>query len=188
MVAGSNIQDVTGGPQPYSLAANVPLRFMGLSIDSLTYGNPKGAFGSGHQTDEVTEPGIWRQAERFYGFIGIDAITKMRDRCGHRDTYAIGNHQNDLVEYLMKFGGQYSGLILRGLGDSPGPVKVEIYVDGLFKANPAWDKPNNCNQDVALDIPDIPYGTHAIAVKFVNDFFRPPLDRNLYLDALLVTR
>jgi hypothetical protein len=156
---------------------------------SITGGLPKGAFGSGGQTDEVTEPLDWRWSEWFYGHRGIDQITWQYDACGGWHNYAIGWHQNDLIEYLMKFGGQqYSRLVLRGIADCPGPVELAIYIDGQYRVFAAWDNNNDCNQDVAVDIPGIPYDTHAIAVKFVNDHYNPPEDRNFYLDGLLVER
>ncbi len=99
----------------------------------------------------------------------------------------MGWHQGDLIEYLMKFGGDYSRLILQGIADRPGPVEVEIYIDGQYMATAAWDNNDDCNQDAAVEIGGIPYGTHAIAVKFTNDYYNPSVgDRNFYLDGLLV--
>ncbi len=157
-------------------------------IQSLTAGEPKGPFGAGRQTDEVTEPETWRYSEYFYGHQGIDRIAWENDDCGVPHNYAIGWHQNDLIEYLMKFGGEYSRLTLRGKAHRPGPVKMEIYIDGYYKATAAWDANNGCNQDASVDLLGIPFGTHAIAVKFVNDASGPGWDRNFFLDGLLVTR
>jgi len=101
----------------------------------------------------------------------------------------MGWHQGDLIEYLMKFGGDYSRLVLRGIADRPGPVELEIYIDGQYKARAAWDNNNDCNQDAAVEIGGISYDTHAIAVKFVNDYYNPSMgDRNFYLDGLKVER
>jgi hypothetical protein len=156
---------------------------------SITGGLPKGRFGSGEQTDEVTEPENWRWSEYFYGHQGIDNIASQYDSCGEQHNYVVGLHQNDLVEYLMKFGGDYSRLALRGLAARPGPVEMEIYIDGQSKARASWSNNNNCNEDVAVDILGIPYGAHAIAIKFVNDYYNPFLeDRNFYLDGLYVAR
>jgi PKD repeat protein len=155
---------------------------------SITGGEPKGPFGSGEQSDEVTEPETWRWSERFYGHQGIDQITWQADSCGVQHNYAVGWHRNDLVEYLMKFGGNYSRLTLRGLADRPGPVELEIYIDGNLAATALWNNDNDCNQDTAVQIAGIPYGTHAVAVKFVNDYYDPEAgaDRNFYLDGLRV--
>jgi len=159
---------------------------------SITEGFPKGRFGDGYQTDEVTEPGNWRWSRYFYGVEGIDEIKWESDACGGRYNYAIGWHQSDLGEYLMKFGGDYSTLVLRGKADRPGPVGLNVYVDGVYKITASWDRNNNCNQDVKVHIPGIPYGTHAIAVEFANDYWdgsgRPDGDRNMYLDGLLVSK
>ncbi len=175
--------------------------------NSITGGEPRGSFGSGGQTDEVTEPETWRWSEWFYGHQHIDQIAWLAgtDICGLRQqmynyafaapkqqmhNYAIGWHQNDLAEYLMKFGGNYSRLTLRGIADRPGPVELEIFIDGNYAAAAVWDNDNDCNQDVAVEIAGIPYGTHAIAVKFVNDYYSPGTgeDRNFYLDGLRVTQ
>jgi len=155
------------------------------SFFSLTGGVPVDRLGSGGQTDAVTEPGQWRWAENYYGYKGIDRIKWKRDRCGRWHNYAIGWHRGDLAEYLMKFGGRYNNLILRGIADRPGPVTVAIYVDAEKVATAEFDNNDNCNQDVAVRIDGIAYGTHAIAVKFVNDRYkRNRYDRNLYLDGL----
>jgi len=155
---------------------------------SLTGGYPKGSFGSGGQTDEITEPENWRWSEWFYGHKGIDRIASMYDSCGELHNYAMGWHQNDLIEYLMKFGGNYSRLWLRGIADRPGPVEFEIYIDGQYQAMASWDNNNDCNQDVAVDIPNIPYSTHAIAVKFTNDYWNLFMgNRDFYLGGLFVT-
>lgn len=182
-IASVNVGDVTYAS-----------RVRQFEVRSLTGGEPKGAFGSGSQTDEVTEPNTWRWAEDFYGFDGIDEIKWMKDGSGQWHNYVIGWHQDDLVEYLIKFGGEYSRLILRGLADRPGPVQVAVYVDGQYMATAEWHRNNNRNQDASVDIPGIPYGTHAIAVRFVNDYYNPgstwdpDRDRNLHLDGLLVTQ
>jgi hypothetical protein len=156
---------------------------------SITGGFPEGNFGSGEQSGEVTELENWRWSEYFYGHQGIDNIAWQYDSCGEQHNYVVGLHQNDLVEYLMKFGGDYSRLILRGLAARPGPVEMEIYIDSQSKAHASWSNNNNCNEDVAVDIPGVPYGPHAIAIKFVNDYWNPLVeDRNFYLDGLFVTR
>ena len=79
---------------------------------------------------------------------------------------------------------------MRGIADRPGPVEVEIYIDGRYEATAHWDNNNDCNQDVAVEIPGLAYGTHAIAVKFTNDYYNPGQgqDRNFNLDGLLVRR
>jgi hypothetical protein len=157
---------------------------------SLTNGEPKGTFGSGGQTDEVTEPENWRWSELYYGFKGIDQIAWRSDGCGANHNYAMGWHQDDLIEYRMKFGGEFSRLVLRGLADRPGPVKLEIYIDGVQTATAYWDNDDDCNQDAVVEIVGIAYDTHAIAVKFVNDYYNPGAgaDRNFFLDGLMVAR
>ena len=162
-------------------------------IKSITNGMPKGKFQAGYQTDEVTEPGKWRWAERYYGFKHIDQIKSQKDPCSKkRHTYAIGWHQKDLIEYLMKFGGDYNRLELLGKADRPGPVKLEIWIDGKKKTNVYLDKNNNCNQNKTVQIKGLTYGTHAIAVKFVNDKYDAKKgadgDRNFYLDGIRVKK
>jgi hypothetical protein len=117
---------------------------------TLTGGEPKGAFGAGGQTDTVTEPGIWRWSEWFYGHIGIDQIVTRTDACGAAHTYALGYHGGDLAEYLMKFGGDYDQLVLKGIADRPGPVNLAIYIDGQYRATASWHNNNDCNQDVTV--------------------------------------
>jgi hypothetical protein len=157
---------------------------------SVTYGEVQGSLSrnAGVQTFEVTETGVWRKAERYYGLQGIDEIWPMRDACGITRTFAVGWHQNDLAEYLMKFGGEYNRLVLRGKAARPAPVVVDILIDGEVKGRTSWTAGNDCNQDISIVIPGVDYGTHAIAVRFMNDKYDPQnkIDRNLYLEALLV--
>lgn len=156
---------------------------------SLTQGLPTGRFQSGGQTNEVTDPGDWRAAGNYYGFMGIDQVAWEAERCtSGRRLYAIGWHQNDTAEYLMKLGGSESRLLLRGRADSPGPVNATIFIDGLPARTVSWTAGNDCTQDVAVELPSVPYGTHAVAVRFTNDFWDPArgLDRNMYLESLVV--
>ncbi len=148
------------------------------------------------QTDSITPVDKWREAENFYGFTGTDSAWKGLDEItGYGwsgwGTYAACWHQGDLLEYLMEFGGQYNRLTLRGLADRPGPVKVNIYVDGEKMAQAAWSQADNQSHEIAVNIPGIEFGVHAIAVEFVNDYWdgsgNDDGDRNLYLDALKVT-
>jgi hypothetical protein len=154
--------------------------------NSMTAGQPKGSFGTGGQTDNVTEPNNWRWSEWFYGHNGIDRIAWQKDACGNTHNYAMGWSGGDLIEYRMKFGGDYKKLILRGKADRPGPVNLAVYVDGQYKAAATWNNNNDCNQDAVVVIAGLSYGTHAIAVQFTNDYYSPPDDRNFYLDGLRV--
>ena len=68
--------------------------------------------------------------------------------------------------------------------------ELEIYIDGVQKATAYWDNDDDCNQDAVVEIAGIAYDTHAIAVKFVNDYYNPGAgaDRNFFLDGLMVAR
>ena len=75
---------------------------------------------------------------------------------------------------------------------TPGPVELEIWIDGKKKTKVYLDKNNNCNQNVTVQIDGLTYGTHAIAVKFVNDKYERNKgadgDRNVYLDGIRVKK
>jgi hypothetical protein len=86
----------------------------------------------------------------------------------------------------MKFGGSYDHLILRVLDAPPAGVQAYIYIDGVYKASKWWYRGDGLIHDVEVEISDIPYGTHAIGVRFMNDDGGG--DRNLYLSGLLVSR
>jgi hypothetical protein len=160
------------------------------SVQSLTQGKPTGSLGMGRQISEATEPETWRSALDFYGHVGFDDFGPQVDACGAITPYALAFHQDDLIEYLMKFGGEFNRLTLRGIASSPGPVKMEIYIDGDYRTTASFDADHGCNQDVTVTLPGIPFGIHAIAVKFVNDYADPSrgIDRNLYLAGLRASR
>jgi hypothetical protein len=187
-VGGNLAGDARGAHSNYFLIIQPDDRAGGNeSANSLTGGMPREPFGSGEQTDQVTEPGQWRWAEHYYGYQGIDRIRWQQDGCGKWHNYVIGWHQNDLVEYLMKFGGPYNKLVLRGIADKPGPVELAVYIDGEPVATVELDGNDDCSQDVTVAVDHIDFGTHAVAVQFVNDRYRKnQFDRNMYLDALRV--
>jgi hypothetical protein len=155
---------------------------------SLTQGLPKGTFGEGYQTDEVTPVRQWRWSERYYGYQKLAYIDWMNDPCGNRHLFTAGAVTGSTVEYLMEFGGSYSQLVLRGLADAPAPVEVDVFIDGEFKTTVSWNQGDNCTHLASIKIPDIPFGRHAIGLRFANDKWDPDkkIDRNFYLDGLRV--
>jgi hypothetical protein len=154
-------------------------------IPSLTDGTPKGRFGVGRQSDEVTDPGHWRKAERYYGFTGVDEIKQMQDACGLTNNYVVLGQTDDTAEYLMKIGGSYEHLILRVL-DAATSTTADIYIDGQYKTTVWWYQADGVTRDVEVHVTDIPYGTHAIAVMYRDG--GTGQDRNVYLSGLLVSR
>ncbi len=157
-------------------------------ITSLTNGLPKGTFGAGYQTDEVTNATFWRWSEKYYGFLQLAGIVELTDQCGGSHIYTYGEASGATVEYLMKFGGEFSQLVLRGIADRPSPVLLEVYIDGELKTTAQWIKGDLCNELAYVKVYGIEYGTHAIAIRFINDLWDPDqgIDRNFYLDALMV--
>lgn len=100
-----------------------------------------------------------------------------------------GWHPGDKVEYLMRFGNIYENLHLIGISDMPGPVEMNIYVDGYFKHTMQWAENDNGRHLRVDKILDIQYGVHAIAIEFKNDYcncspWSNDGDRNFYLDIL----
>jgi len=161
---------------------------IGIEFTSLTNGLPKESLGAGRQTDEVTEPNNWRWSEKYYGYHCIKDIVNQPDACGAEHIYVIGVNNNATVEYRMKFGDEYSTLVLLGIADAPAPVEMEIFVDGILKSKATWNNGDNCNELSYVSIPDIVFGVHAIAIRFSNDFYDSGkgIDRNFYLDGLMV--
>jgi hypothetical protein len=157
-------------------------------MPSVTGGSYDGDPGEGAQTDIPAPVEEWHPAAQFYGFRGIDQITYDEDACGQRHLYAIGLQEKDLIEYVMNFGGAYRYLILRGKADRPGPVELDIYIDGDYQASVEWDNDDNLNQDVVVEIPRVNYGPHAIAVEMARDDWvqggGADQDLNLYLHSL----
>ena len=158
------------------------------AVPGLTLGLPKGKFGAGYQSDEVTGVNNWRWSEKFYGLDDISGITDITDKCGETHTYVYGESSGATAEYLMKFGDEYDQLVLRGIADQPAPVEMEIYIDGEYKTTAQWNHNNLCNELTSVYIGGIEYGTHAIKIKYINDEYDPGqgIDKNFYLDALMV--
>jgi hypothetical protein len=155
------------------------------AIPSLTNGLPKEPVGVGTQMNDITEPNTWRWSEHYYGLDGIEYILELTDQCSEvPHIYAGGSTSGVTAEYLMKFGGDYSQLVLRGIADDPGPVIMEVYIDGEVKTTAQWDDEDNCNDLAYVKIDGIEYGTHAIAVRYKNG--DPEKERNFYLDGLMV--
>jgi hypothetical protein len=90
----------------------------------------------------------------------------------------------------MKFGSDYRFLHLIGIADRPGPVILNIYIDGYYKGQVSWSNNDNARHLTIGQYPGIPYGVHFMAVEFANDATTgsgADGDRNFYLDVLGVT-
>lgn len=197
----------------YSVARCGFARLPNLSINdgypfrpSMTNGTSPRWYAGSSQTDEVTPVNAARQAERYWGYIGIDAVISRP--FGQSGTYMAGSHRGDKGEYLMEFGGWYENLHLIGISDRLGPVRLNIYIDGYFHGSRQWDEwdaqegkyvtipfsmqweENDNRRHLRVDkFPNIPKGVHAIAIEFVHDYcFCDPhhynTDRNFYIDVL----
>ncbi|MFZ4661404.1 MAG: hypothetical protein ACOYNY_30630, partial [Caldilineaceae bacterium] len=155
---------------------------------SMTNGTAPYSLANGTHTTSNTLAGSARQAESYYGFASMDLITS--NPFNQPGRYIIGYNRGAKVEYRMEFGGVYQYLYLIGIADRPGPIEMNIYVDGYYKRKLSWSNNNNARHLVVGAIPGITLGTHIIAIEFANDAITctpttlPDCDRNFYLDVL----
>lgn len=135
-------------------------------------------------TSAVTPINTAREAERYWGHSHMDSV--MNTPFGQTGTYVAGWHPGDKVEYLMEFGSVNENLHLIGISDKPGPVLMNIYIDGYYKRQMQWVENDNKRHLRVDKIPGITFGTHAIAIEFVNDQAGASgdLDRNFYIDVI----
>ncbi len=167
----------------------------GLSVNSayafqnsLTNGTSPRSVSGSSQTSYVS-PVLWppRQAEFYWGHSGIDRV--LYRPFNQSGFYMAGWHRGDKVEYRMNFGGIYENLHLIGIADIPGPVTLNIYIDGYFKRTIQWTENDNRRHLRAEKIQNIPYGDHAIAIEFANDYcvcnpYSANTDLNFYFDVM----
>lgn len=145
----------------------------------------------GQRTDEWTPVMTAREAERHWGIRHMDAVST--NPFGQPGTYMEGWHPGETIAFLMAFGGDWWTMLhLIGIADAPGPVTMNVYVDGYYKGQVSWSNNDNQRHLVIAYIPNIWYGVHPIAIQFANDYWGGPgdpnLDRNLYLDVIGVSR
>jgi murein DD-endopeptidase MepM/ murein hydrolase activator NlpD len=144
---------------------------------------------------EVVEPGETRQAETYWGMLGMDAAGPRPDACTtSRDAvFLIGWDQGDVAEYLVDFQAANETYNLRivGLPDDPNPVKVEIYIDGRLVGEVEWAGSDpNCRVEGNSGVFEISgyQGVHAVAFMFANDSLTcgslhdDSCDRNFWFD------
>lgn len=155
---------------------------------SMTNGTAPYALTNGTQTTGSTTAGSARQAESYYGFSGMDAV--ISNPFNQPERYIVGYQRGDKTEYRMDFGGAYQYLYLIGIADRPSPVEMNIYIDGYYKRKLYWSNNDNARHLVVGPISGITFGTHAIAIEFVNDAITctpstlADCDRNFYFDVL----
>ncbi len=137
----------------------------------------------GGPSNLVTTPGQTRQAEVYWGVhMGLGQTSPF----GQPGTYIIGPGHADMVEYLLAVGGAYRHLYVNAISDRPGPVDANIYVDGYYNGMIRWQQADNSRHLGHIDLGDMPYGVHVIAIQFSEALFgsSPDQERKLYLDDL----
>ncbi len=150
---------------------------------------------------EVVTPGETRQAEDYWGTLGMDAAGSRPDACeASRDTvFLVGWDQGDAAEYLVDFpnANETYNLHIYGLPDDPGPVKVEIYVDGRLVGEVEWAGVDpHCSVDGNGGVFEITgfQGVHALGFMFANDAitcgatYDDSCDRNFWFDSFRMER
>lgn len=145
--------------------------------------SPYGLAGA-TQTSEVTPMATPRPAQRYWGHSRMDGtITNPFRQAG---TYIIGPTHGSMIEYRMQLGGSYSHLYVLAISDRPGPVTVNVYIDGLYKGQLQWAHNDNAVH-LAHGQFNVVYGAHNIALEFYPDLYQgagADNDRNLYLKEL----
>lgn len=155
--------------------------------NSMTNGTVPSALGVGaYQSTSSTPVGTARQAEVYWGFGGMEFV--QNTPFGQSGLYVVGGHGGDKMEHLMDFGGAYQYLQLIGIADKPGPVTMNIYIDGYYKGQMSWSSNDNARHLTVKGFPGLAQTSHAIAVEFFNDYVAPgggdDNDRNFYFDVL----
>lgn len=179
---------------PYSWCSNLPAPRSGLGIRTnppgYAYGtNPRSmvnntgpsTLGKGSKTSTVTPAGQTREGRYYWGLNNIEDIWDDFE-FGEEGIFVKGWHEGDKAEYLMQFGGSYSRLQMRVISDRPPNVRVNVYVDGIYRGYKEWKNGDNDTHRKYLDITGVPFGTHAIALEYAKDHYEYPGDgdRNFY--------
>jgi hypothetical protein len=172
------------------------------------YGNPEEPPSGGRRVTTAVQPGETRQAENYWGMMGIDYIGT-RGRSGMCDPWRIylfgwhgrdpnrsGNQKGDLAEYLVNFPSASSTYTFNviGLPDDPkgeDGVLIGIWIDGVYKGRIKWNDGNPaCNEGEGGNSQKFSIsgyqGVHAVAFEFINDFYEPPFrdefSRDMFFD------
>lgn len=158
-------------------------------------GQPESAPSGTTRTTTALQPGQIRQAEHYWGMRGIDYAGARWDGCSanRSSRYILGWHQDDLAEYLVNFPSSSAKYRITAIGlpDDPKPVQVEVYIDGQRVGQITWDDDDpRCNESESGSSAQIEIsgyqGIHAVAFKFVNDYYLPPyrdeMSRDFFFD------
>ena len=165
----------------------------GSSMTNRTYPPSYPGWGVPGQYNPAATPiNTAREAEQYWGLKHVDRADD--NPFGQRGRYMVSLHMGDLLEYPMYIGAACNRLHLIGISDRPTPVYVNIYVDGKYKTNMAWDFGDNQRHLIIREVPNLEAGcsVRTVAVQFRNDQWVPgggeDQDRNLYLDVIAVSQ
>jgi hypothetical protein len=129
-------------------------------------------------------------AIKYGGEIGIDAVQYYTGADGQTNPDLWGYHQSDRAEYLLKIPANPFSIALIAVADVPGPVILNLYVDGAYVGQTSIDNNDNSRhlRIVPINIPGIfVQKAHAFAFEFANDFYQgggANGDRNMLLDTV----
>lgn len=179
---------ICGIPQEQNVSIQYGSYSLYGGMRSLTNGTSPTSPG-GTRTDVVTEPMNERQAEQYWGHGHMDALEN--NPFGQPGTYMVGWHNGERIEFLMKIGGgYYTWLAVIGISDRPQPVSMNIWIDGYYNTTIQLSHGDNQRHLAMCQITGLTYGTHAVGIEYVDDYYAPggpDQDRNLYLDSLGVS-
>lgn len=163
----------------------------GYGLPSLTNWNGAQTFGLGHKDVLMSPTGDVREAELYAGYFGIDNIVWKTTSDGLSNIYVVAWNQWDRVEWVMEIPSNPFRFHLIGVSDKPGPVLINVYVDGVYRAQVSLAHDDNARHLVIQDI-TVPglktHHAHAIAVEFANDYYGGggDLDRNMFVDVTAI--
>jgi len=149
-------------------------------------------FGLGAKNLNVTNVWDSREAEDYSGLQHIEAIANYTTSDGQNKRYVAGWHQDDAVELIMQVTTNPFWLHVIGISDKPGPVTMNIYVDGTYRGQMSLTHNDNARHltIATFNIAGIATNKpHTIAVEFANDYSTGSgdNDRNFFIDLIGIT-
>lgn len=144
-----------------------------------------------------------REAEQYWGYWGVTIANLDVDHPPPPEpgTYLFLQGRGAKGEYPVEFDGAYTNHVrISGIDDNPGPVLVNVYVNGYFQFQMGWYTADDDRRQINRNLPPLPspydhMGIHTVAIEFLNDFYIGPgcpyptdqCDRKAYIAKFLVT-
>jgi hypothetical protein len=146
--------------------------------------------GPGQKNMGMTLNDVGVNAYRYAGEQGIDAVASYTGADGQTNMDMWGYHSFDRSENILKVASNPVKIAVITVADKPGPVLVNLYVNGSYVGQMSFDNNDNSRHLRIYTVNSASFRVgkaHAFAYEFANDYYGgvgADNDRNMLLDIM----